>query len=186
MYSETKIKSESELVSHYKAAKPNSLAKEVDYLTSDYRRWIEHAPFMAVASQGEGDLDCSPRGDKAGDLVRVLDDKTITFPDWSGNNRLDTLRNIVNDPRISLLFLIPGINESLRVIGEAFVVTDEALKQSFAVKEDIPATVVVVDVQSVYFQCGKALKRSGLWQADTFVDAGKVPTAADMITSASS
>jgi len=128
-------------------------------------------------------MDCSPRGDKPGQLFRILDDQTIAIPDRRGNNRLDTIRNIVADPRVSLLFLLPGINESLRINGEAIVVTDNALRNSFAVNGSEPATVVVVTIRSVYFQCGRALMRSGLWSADAHVSKAEVPTAGEMIKS---
>ncbi len=107
------IYDEAALDTIYGTVNPNSLAKETNHLTAAYRNWIEQAPFMAVASGGNGGMDCSPRGDKPGQLFRVLDNKTIAIPDRRGNNRLDTLRNLVTDPRIALLFLMPGVNETL-------------------------------------------------------------------------
>jgi len=128
-------------------------------------------------------MDCSPRGDKPGQLFRILDDQTIAIPDRRGNNRLDTIRNIVADPRVALLFLLPGINESLRINGEAIVVTDTALRNRFAVNGSKPVTVVVVTISSVYFQCARALMRSGLWSTDAQVGKAEVPTAGEMIKS---
>lgn len=183
MYKNTMIKDEAALDTIYGTVNPNSLAKETNHLTAAYRDWIEQAPFMAVASVGNGGMDCSPRGDKPGQLFRVLDNKTIAIPDRRGNNRLDTLRNLVTDPRIALLFLMPGINETLRINGEAIVTTDEALRKSFASGANEPVTVVVVSIKSVYFQCARALMRSDLWSIDAQVKKASVPTAGEMTKS---
>ncbi len=177
------VKSEADLQALYGKAKPNSIAKECDCLTPVYKQWIEQAPFMAIASLGAEGLDCSPRGDAVGELFRVLDENTIAIPDRPGNNRLDTLRNIVNDPQIGLLFLIPGIKESLRVNGTAVISTDDSLLDSFSVDGKKPVTVMVVTIQTVYFQCGKALLRSKLWQADSQASTNNVPTAGQMLKS---
>lgn len=184
MYEDSRLKDEAALDAIYGQINPNSLAKETSQLTPAYRTWIERAPFMAVASIGEGGLDCSPRGDKPEQLFRVLDDQTIAIPDRRGNNRLDTLRNLVADPRIALLFLLPGINETLRINGEAIVVTDEVLRKSFAVNAQEPVSVIVVNIKSVYFQCARALMRSELWSIDGQVAKGSVPTAGEMVKSA--
>ncbi len=173
-----------ELAALYGAVNPNSLRKEVGHLTTAYRTWIERAPFVAVATSGEGGLDCSPRGDPAGQLIRVLDERTIALPDRRGNNRLDTLKNIVTDPRVALLFLMPGINETLRVNGRARLTTDPALRQSFGVDGKLPVTVIVVSIDAVYFQCARALMRSGLWDVAKHVGRGEVPTAGEMSKSA--
>ena len=183
MNADSIIQSETQLEALYGKANPNSLAKEADCLTKAYQRWIEEAPFMAVASVGAAGLDCSPRGDEAGSLFRVLDVSTIAIPDRPGNNRLDTLRNIVTDPRIALLFLVPGIKESLRINGTAVVVTNEELLDSFSRNGKKPVTVLVVTIQSIYFQCGKALLRSKLWDADAQVSSKNVPTAGEMLKS---
>ena len=164
----------------YGAANPVSLAKETQRLTPDYRRWIETAPFFAIATSGPGGLDCSPRGDSAGGLIRVIDDKTLLFPDRRGNNRIDTLKNIISDPRVALLFLIPGINETLRINGRAEISTDPVLLESFAVDGKLPATVVRVGIHAVYFQCARALVRSKLWDADARVSRDAVPSAGEM------
>ena len=174
------VEDEAALEALYGQVNPNALAKEAGALTDEYRSWIEKAPFMAVASLGEGGLDCSPRGDTAGQLFRVLDNQTIAIPDRRGNNRLDTLRNLVNDPRISLLFLLPGVNACVRIIGEAQVVTDTGLRTSFAVNGQEPVTVIVVRIKSVYFQCARALLRSALWSPEKFVARSSVPTAGEM------
>ncbi len=178
------IKDEDALVALYGPINKNSLAKETDHLTDAYQTWIERAPFMAVASIGEGGLDCSPRGDKVGQLFRVIDKRTIAIPDRRGNNRLDTLRNLVGDSRISLLFLTPGINESLRINGDALVVTDRQLCESFTINGKAPLSVIVVSIKSVYFQCARALMRSELWSVDAHIAKGELPTAGEMTKSA--
>ena len=183
MDGESIIESESELEALYGPANPNSLAKEAECLTPAYQQWIEQAPFLAIASLGAAGLDCSPRGDEAGSLFRVLDASTIAIPDRPGNNRLDTLRNIVTDPRIALLFLIPGIKESLRINGTAVVVTDDTLIDSFRVYGKSPVTVLVVTIQTIYFQCGKSLLRSKLWDIDSQASSENVPTAGEMLKS---
>lgn len=167
----------------YGAVNPMSLSKEVSRLTPAYRRWIDRAPFLAIATSGPGGLDCSPRGDPAGQLFRVLDERTIAIPDRRGNNRLDTLKNIVADPRVALLFLLPGINETLRINGRARLTTDETLRASFAVDGKLPVTVIVVSIEAVYFQCARALLRSALWDASKQAQRGDVPTAGEMTKS---
>jgi uncharacterized protein len=172
-----------ELEALYGATNPNSLRKEVPHLTPAYRRWIAASPFFAVATCGPGGLDCSPRGDPAG-FVRIIDDKTIAFADRRGNNRLDTLRNLVLDSRIALLFFVPGINETLRINGRAIVTAEPALRASFAHQGKEPATVVVITVDAVYYQCARALARSELWNPERVVGKSRVPTAGEMAKSA--
>ncbi|WP_339633050.1 pyridoxamine 5'-phosphate oxidase family protein [uncultured Sneathiella sp.] len=164
----------------YGGVNPNSLAKETPSLTPEYRRWIEEAPFFALASSGPGGLDCSPRGDAAGQLFRILDDRHIAIPDRRGNNRLDSLRNILHDPRVALLFLIPGIEETLRINGRATITTESELIQSFSVGATTPLSVILVEIDAVYFQCARALKRSKLWDPTAFRACGDVPTAGQM------
>ncbi|MEM7496821.1 MAG: pyridoxamine 5'-phosphate oxidase family protein [Pseudomonadota bacterium] len=168
----------------YGTVNPNSLAKETPALTSEYRAWIEAAPFMAVASAGQGGLDCSPRGDVPGRLFAVEDARTLLIPDRRGNNRLDTLRNIVADPRLALLFLVPGVPECVRVNGRGTVTADPALLARFAVEGNPPATVLQVAINAVYFQCARALIRSRLWQQDAQLPPGTVPTAGQMTKAA--
>jgi uncharacterized protein len=168
----------------YGPINPNALKKEIGHLTPEYQAWIERAPFMSVATVGPGGLDCSPRGDAVGSLVRITDSKTVLFPDRRGNNRLDTLRNLVVDPRLSLLFLIPGIKECLRINGTAVVTADAELCASFEMDGKLPASVVVITIGSVYFQCGRAIIRSGLWNPATQAAIDEVPTAGAMTKSA--
>jgi len=153
-----------------------SLVKEIDHVNAHYRAFIEAAPFCTLATSGPGGLDCTPRGDPPG-FVRVLDEKTLLIPDRPGNNRLDSLRNLIVDPRISLLFLIPGCGETIRVNGRAVISVDPSLRESLAVAGKMPRSVVVVTVERVYFQCTKAIVRSRLWDPATRIDRKSLPTA---------
>ncbi len=152
-----------------------STAKVADHITPQYRLFIEVAPFAALATSGPEGLDCSPRGDRPG-FVRVADPHTLLLPDRRGNNRIDSLRNVVRDPRVGLMFLIPGIGNALRINGRAVIDDDAALCASFAVEGKAPRTVMVIRVGEVYFQCARALIRSGLWRADAQVDPKTLPT----------
>src|SRR5438132_1614980 len=152
-----------------------SIAKETDRVTAHYRAFIETAPFFALASSGPDGLDCSPRGDAPG-FVRVVDEKTLLIPDRRGNNRIDTLRNILHDPRVALLFLIPGCGETIRVNGRAAISTDPALCASFAVNEKAPRAVLVVSVDRIFYQCAKAIVRSNLWDPSRHVDRKSLPS----------
>ncbi len=152
-----------------------SLDKEIDHISDHYRAFIEAAPFVVVATSGPEGLDCSPRGDPPG-FVRVVDGKTVMLPDRRGNNRIDSLRNLVRDPRVSLLFLIPGIGETLRINGRAEISVDPALCQSFEMQGKLPRSVLVITVERTYFQCQKALARSRLWQADAQIPRSALPS----------
>lgn len=165
----------------YGEPSPRSLTKEVDHITASYRRFIERAPFVVVASVGPEGLDCSPRGDPAG-FVRVRDERTVLIPDRRGNNRVDTMSNLVRDPRISLLFLIPGAGETLRINGRAEISVEPALCESFAIRGKLPRSVLVVSVERIYFQCQKALVRSHLWQPDSWPAREEVPGAGDFLS----
>ncbi len=154
---------------------PPAKAKEADRITPAYRKLIEAAPFFALASHGPGGLDCSPRGDPAG-FVRVANEKTLLIPDRRGNNRIDTLRNIVHDPRVALLFLIPGCSETIRVMGRATISADPTLAQQFIMEGKAPRTVLVIAVDSVFYQCAKAIVRSKLWDASYQVDRKTLPS----------
>ncbi len=164
----------------YGTVNRNSLEKETSSLTLEYRRWIESAPFFAIASAGPGGLDCSPRGDVPGQLFRILDDRTLAVPDRRGNNRLDTLRNILSDPRVALLFMIPGINETLRINGRATITTDPELIEGFAIGDKRPATILLIHIDAVYFQCARAMARARLWDPQAQVGTEMVPTAGQM------
>lgn len=168
------------LTAHYGEAATTSLAKELDYVSDHYRLMIEKSPFVVLATVGSGGLDCSPRGDAPG-FVRVQDKKTLLLPDRRGNNRLDSLKNLVEDSRASLLFLIPGVGETLRVNGHALIIRDEALQQSFAVNGKVPATIIEFQVQRIYFQCQKALVRSCLWKDDYKISREELPSTGQII-----
>jgi PPOX class probable FMN-dependent enzyme len=159
---------------------PASVIKEIDHINGSYRKLIETAPFLAMATGGPEGLDCSPKGDAPG-FVRVLDDKTLAIPDRPGNNRLDGFRNILRDPRIALLFLIPGVGETLRVNGRATISIDPALMNSFAVNGKLPRCVLIVHVETVYFHCSKAIVRSKLWDPATQVDRKSLPSTGTIV-----
>jgi hypothetical protein len=149
--------------------------KETDRISAQYRKLIEAAPFCIIATSGPEGLDCSPRGDPPG-FVRVLDEHTVAIPDRRGNNRIDTLRNLVRDPRISLLFLIPGVGETMRINGRARISTDPKLTESFAMNGKTPKCVLVVTVERAYFQCTKAIIRARLWDETSKVERKTLPT----------
>ncbi len=152
-----------------------AIFKETDRITPQYRRLIEAAPFAVLATCGPEGLDCSPRGDPPG-FVRVIDEHTLLVPDRRGNNRIDSLRNLVRDPRVALLFLIPGVGETMRVIGRAQSRPIRNLTESFAVNGKAPKCVLVVTVETAYFQCTKAIIRSKLWDPASKVDRSTLPT----------
>lgn len=152
-----------------------STVKVADRITPPYRMLIEKSPFAALATSGPEGLDCSPRGDLSG-FVRIYDEKTLMMPDRRGNNRIDSLRNIVRDPRIALLFLIPGAGSTLRVNGRAQISVDSDLLTSFEVEGKAPRTVVIMTADQIYFQCARAIARSDLWNPDKRVDPRSLPT----------
>jgi len=152
-----------------------STVKVADHITPSYRVLIEKSPFAALATSGPEGLDCSPRGDIPG-FVRIHDETTLMMPDRRGNNRVDSLRNIVRDPRVALLFLIPGSGSTLRVNGHAQVSVDADLLASFKVDGKAPRTVIVMTVHEIYFQCARAIVRSDLWNPDKRVDPRTLPT----------
>jgi uncharacterized protein len=156
------IRDEEGLNALYGQSSPGAIAKEIDYIHPHYRAIIEASPFMVLATSGPEGLDASPRGDPAG-FVHVLDDKTLLIPDRRGNNRIDSLRNIVRDDRVALLFLIPGVGETLRVNGRAAISVAPELIGRFPFSGTLPRSVIVVTAERVYFQCPKAIVRSELW-----------------------
>jgi PPOX class probable FMN-dependent enzyme len=164
-----------ELETIYGQPNEASTVKVADRITRPYRVLIDKSPFAALATCGPEGLDCSPRGDLSG-FVRVHDEKTLMIPDRRGNNRVDSLRNIVRDPRVALLFLIPGSGSTLRVNGHAHVSVGPALLASFRVDGKAPRTVVVMTVDEIYFQCARAIVRSDLWNPDKRVDPNSLPT----------
>jgi len=152
-----------------------SVAKEIDHIHPHYRAFIEASPFMVLATAGPGGLDASPRGDQPGFVV-VADEKTLLVPDRRGNNRIDSMRNIVIDPRVALLFLVPGVSETIRVNGRADISTAPELLARFAVDGKLPRSVLVVHVERVYFQCARALMRSRLWDPARQIERSSLPS----------
>jgi PPOX class probable FMN-dependent enzyme len=158
----------------------NAITKEIDHINAAYGALIEAAPFFALATNGADGLDCSPRGDPAG-FVRVADAKTLLIPDRRGNNRIDSLRNLVRDPRVALMFMIPGCGEVIRVIGKAAISIDPELCAQFVMQGKAPKVVLVVTVERVYYQCPKALVRSKLWDPATWIDRKSLPTSGKIL-----
>ena len=161
-----------------------SLVKVTDHITPHYRTLIEASPFLALATSGPEGLDCSPRGDKPG-FVRVADGRTLMIPDRRGNNRIDSLRNIIHDPRVALLFLLPGSGTTFRVNGCATLSDEPALLDSFTVDGHRPRCVIVVSVEAAYFQCARAIVRSALWDPARHVVAAELPTPGEILAALS-
>ena len=175
------ITGEQELRALYKAPSKLSLHKQLDRLDHNCRRFIELSPFLCLAtSRADGLTDNSPRGDGPG-FVEILDDRNILIPDRPGNNRLDSLANIIHNPQVGLLFFIPGVTEMLRVNGRAKIVTKREFRELFVVNNRAPAVVTLVEVEEVFLHCSKALIRSRLWQEDAKIDRKTLPTLGRMI-----
>jgi len=166
------------------ATPPNALRKETDHLHPVYQQWIQSSGFAVLATSGPKGLDTSPRGDPV-PLVKIIDEKTLVLPERKGNNRIDSLLNILHDPRVSLIFLVPGVDETLRVNGSARITADLELLQSLAVNDRPPACALWIHVEQVFFQCGKSMMRSGLWQQRA-ADAAQPPTAGAILAALSS
>lgn len=181
----SRIKSIEELETLYGEPGEASLIKEVAEIIPAYKAYIEASPFCTIATIGdERDgalMDCSPRGDIKG-FVRVHDNRTLMIPDRRGNNRVDTLRNIISDPRIALCFLIPGSLNCLRVNGDAYLSADNELLASFAVDGKLPRSVMIINTRSIYIQCGRAILRSNLWEEETRIDANSLPKAGEILS----
>jgi len=169
------IRDEAELAAMYDPPLERSVRKQMDHLDDLCRAFIAASPMVIVGSQGPDAADNSPRGDFAG-FVKVADDHTLLIPDRRGNNRLDTLHNLVRNPKIGLLFLVPGANETFRVNGEAVISRDPALTGQFVMQGKAPRTVIVVKVKEAYIQCSRALVRSDIWNPAKFAAPGAVPS----------
>jgi uncharacterized protein len=157
-----------------------AVAKEVDYLHPHYQRMIALSPFAILATNGPGGVDTSPRGDAPG-FVAVEDEKTLLLPDRRGNNRIDGLRNILTDPHVALLFLIPGVGETLRVNGRAQISVDPLLLERFKVDGRLPRSVLVISVDTVFFQCSRAIFRSKLWDPAQHIERSSLPSLGRMV-----
>jgi uncharacterized protein len=169
-----------ELEAIYHPINPTAILKEINRISPLYRKHLEASPFVIIATSGPEGLDCSPRGDPAG-FVRVHDDRTLMIPDRRGNNRIDSLRNIVRDPRVALLFMVPGNGTTMRVNGRAVISVDPDLRAGFEMQGKIPASVIIITVESIYPQCAKALSRSRLWSADAQAGADDLPSIGQMM-----
>ena len=169
------VTSEAELEALYGLPAGPAVFKEIDRISEHYRKFIEASPFVVLATSGPEGLDCTPRGDPAG-FVRVVDEHTVMLPDRRGNNRIDTLRNIVRDPRIALLFLIPGVGRTLRINGRAEINVDPGLCALFTMEDKVPRSVIVINAERVYTQCPKALVRSRLWDASRHLAETDLPS----------
>jgi uncharacterized protein len=169
------IRDEEELAALYPPALERSVRKQMDHLDEHCRAFIAASPMLIMGTQGPTAADNSPRGDVPG-FVKVADDYTLLIPDRRGNNRLDSLRNLVRNPAVGLLFLIPGVNESFRVNGEAVISRDPALTEQFIMQGQAPRTVIVVKVKEAYIQCSRALVRSDLWNPAKHPAPGSLPS----------
>lgn len=172
------IDSIEELEALYDKPVPQSITKVVHRITPLYRQWIEASRFLVLTSVGPEGCDASPRGDRDS-VVRVADENTLLLPDWRGNNRLDSLRNIVRDDRVSLMFMVPGCANVVRVVGRATLSTDDTVLRHFDRDGKRPKIVIVVTTNELYFQCAKAIMRSRLWLSDD--ESNRVPTAGQFL-----
>lgn len=157
-----------------------AVLKTLRRLDQHCRRFIELSPFLCLGTASAAGADVTPRGDSPG-FVKVLDDVTLALPDWRGNNRLDTLTNIAVNPQVGLLFLIPGVDETLRVNGQAHITTDAAVVSQWKVNGNHPASALVVTVEEAFLHCGKAIIRSHLWQDTYKVDRQALPSYGQML-----
>ncbi len=156
-----------------------SIWKEIDHIDELYRQFIEASPFLVLATYGESGVDCSPRGDPPG-FVRVVSPDCIQIPDRRGNNRLDSMRNIIVNPQVGIIFLIPNVGETIRISGEADILVDSELCHSFSINGKPASSVLSITVQKVYYQCQKALARSRLWDPESYIERSELPSAGQM------
>ena len=176
------INSLAELRERYGTPTRSSVKKQANELNDTYRQWLGYAGFFVLASAGEDGVDCTPRGDKAGEAFTIVDNKTLLIPDRRGNNRLDTLSNIISNPHVALLFFIPGIDQTLRVVGRAVISVDPTVLNQFVLNNQAPLSCIVVTIDAVYFQNSRALARSGLWTSE-HLDHTEVPSPEQMLDS---
>ncbi|WP_135449861.1 MSMEG_1061 family FMN-dependent PPOX-type flavoprotein [Tabrizicola caldifontis] len=167
----------------YGPALPVARDKVTDHLTDPARAFIAASPFLILATNGPLGPEASPRGDPPG-FCRVVGDRRLLLPDRRGNNRIDGLRNILADPRVGLMFLIPGIGETLRVQGMARILRDESLARSFAIAGTLPATILEIEVRQVFYHCARSITRAALWKAAAQVSRAVVPTVGDFLAAA--
>lgn len=176
------IQTLSELEALYCVPKPASIRKVTDHITPEYGAWIAASPFCALATVGPHKADASPRGDE-GQVAFTLDPKTLAIPDRQGNDRIDTLRNIVEDGRVAAMFMIPGSGTVIRVNGRAVVRADARLLERYTVHGKAPRSVILIHVAEVYFQCARAVLRAGLWDESKRPDVSKLPSVGQILAS---
>ncbi len=175
------ISTSEELREHYKPASDGSLKKEMRTLDAHARKFLANSPFVLIGtSDGSSNADVTPKGDKPG-FVTVLDDATIAIPDRPGNNRLDTWENVLVNPAVGLLFLIPGMNETLRINGTGRITVDGTLRERLSAEGKAPLSVLVVEIRAVYMHCAKAFMRSQLWQPETWQPRSAMPTLGEIL-----
>ena len=175
------IESVAALEALYGTPSEAALVKVTDHLTPAYRDWIAQSRFVVLSTVGPEGVDGSPRGD-AGPVVEIADARRLYLPDWRGNNRIDTLRNIVRDPRVALMFFVAGSNNVIRVNGRAVVTAEATLVERFEQQGKHPRSVIVVTIEEVYSQCARALMRAGLWTGGD--QAQGLPSVGDMLADA--
>ncbi|AQS39680.1 PPOX class probable FMN-dependent enzyme, DR_2398 family [Shewanella psychrophila] len=175
------IETQEQLRELYAPAKGRSKDKQLDALEKHSINFIEHSPFLAISTYGKpGALDCSPRGGKPG-FIKILNDTCLLIPDAKGNNRLDSLLNIIETGSIGCLFLIPGVDETLRVNGTARISTSKEHLALFSDEANPPKTCIEITITEVFLHCAKALMRSKLWSAETRIERSSFPTIGLMI-----
>ncbi len=170
------VKDEVDLRSHFAETHPIAVQKCLDHLDPHAKEFIGRAPFLCIGTQTKkGTADVSPRGDPAG-FVQVLDDKTLMIPDRPGNNRLDTLSNIISNPVVGLLFMVPGFDETMRINGSAQLTRDPALLEQMSVHDRVPKMAIVVHIHEVFIHCAKAFRRAKLWDPTQHQDRNEMPS----------
>lgn len=179
------LQSIDDLERHYHSPGNSSRTKISHNLTAPMQTWLTHSSFFILSTCTLDGLDCSPRGDRPGEAFRILDSNTLAIPDRRGNNRIDTLRNLLVDSRVGLLFIVPGIGEALRIKGRASISIAPDLLASFVSQDEpAPATVLLINITAAYMQNARALRVSGLWDVENHTDASQLPTAQELIGNA--
>lgn len=181
--SEYVVKSEQSLIDLVGNPSPLIADKETPYVTPLVQEFIEKSPYFLLATAAEdGSCDCTPRGDPAGSLVTFLDERTLVFADRKGNRRVDSMRNIIQNPNVGMLFLIPGTDETVRVNGRATISTDPELCERLSVQGKPATLVVIVAIEEVFTHCARSILRSKIWEPDTWPDTDSIPTLMAMLS----
>lgn len=171
---------DTDVLSLYRAPHPNVLAKSIDHVDDGVREFLARSPLVVLATTNGSELDASPRGGPAG-FVRVLDDQRLAFGDLSGNNRLDSYRNMAEHPAIGMLFLVPGVDETLRVNGRSSLTTDPEIRERCAIDGRTPKVAVIVDVDECFVHCAKAFRRGSVWDTTTWPTVDERPSPSAML-----